>query len=419
MIDIFERGLEYLKNNYKLPETGFLAGGALGNIIWQLVSGNKAVINDIDIYIKSTETYIPDSITGGFTIKTYTPQVVTDDYKRTYFTNRLKNYFQISEVLYDGYINTIKFKSNADTYQIILEQFDINCCQVGYDLEDKKFYYTEDFIYFLSTGSLKITSLYTPAHTLLRLFKKSDELKATISTSEILLIEVCIEAPFIYETTRYRFKNKYLDLYNKYKNELNSKFELFKERDHLKEDVYGIKLTKYNIINNKDRKYIKNAFEKFYGSVKNDIFLNWFREIYKNEYLENMWQVLYPIYDIKFKPQEYFDVKINENDLNFLNNILKYSPKSIINLTGKTLSKQLNICKNIFETYRNEPAIAMSILESEKIDIETYDLNDSFSILLLLELLVRKEMLDNDTILRVNKIINISTEEQSDLAELF
>ena len=36
---------------YNLPKRGFLAGGSLANLVWEFASGNKAVINDIDILI--------------------------------------------------------------------------------------------------------------------------------------------------------------------------------------------------------------------------------------------------------------------------------------------------------------------------------------------------------------------------------
>jgi hypothetical protein len=40
----------------KIKETwdylkGFLAGGSISNLIWEEISGNKSIINDIDIFI--------------------------------------------------------------------------------------------------------------------------------------------------------------------------------------------------------------------------------------------------------------------------------------------------------------------------------------------------------------------------------
>ena len=43
--------LEFLKTKSKLPKSGIIAGGALGNLIWEQVSGNIAIINDIDVFV--------------------------------------------------------------------------------------------------------------------------------------------------------------------------------------------------------------------------------------------------------------------------------------------------------------------------------------------------------------------------------
>jgi hypothetical protein len=39
-----------IKSRWDLPKTGFLSGGSIANLIWERVSGTKAVINDLDIY---------------------------------------------------------------------------------------------------------------------------------------------------------------------------------------------------------------------------------------------------------------------------------------------------------------------------------------------------------------------------------
>ena len=51
-IEILARkALDILKSKWGLPKRGFLAGGSLANTIWELHSGNKAVVNDIDIFL--------------------------------------------------------------------------------------------------------------------------------------------------------------------------------------------------------------------------------------------------------------------------------------------------------------------------------------------------------------------------------
>ena len=45
------QAIDRIKSEWGLPKRGFLAGGSIANIVWELVSGNKAVVSDIDIFI--------------------------------------------------------------------------------------------------------------------------------------------------------------------------------------------------------------------------------------------------------------------------------------------------------------------------------------------------------------------------------
>ena len=47
-----KNALNFLKTKeINFPKHGIIAGGSLGNLIWEQVSGNVAVVNDIDIFI--------------------------------------------------------------------------------------------------------------------------------------------------------------------------------------------------------------------------------------------------------------------------------------------------------------------------------------------------------------------------------
>jgi hypothetical protein len=47
---ILHESINYIKSKWTLPDRGFLAGGSLANVVWEKISGNKSVINDLDIY---------------------------------------------------------------------------------------------------------------------------------------------------------------------------------------------------------------------------------------------------------------------------------------------------------------------------------------------------------------------------------
>ena len=45
------QAIDIIKSKWGLPKEGFVAGGSIANIIWELVSGNKAIVNDVDIFV--------------------------------------------------------------------------------------------------------------------------------------------------------------------------------------------------------------------------------------------------------------------------------------------------------------------------------------------------------------------------------
>ena len=55
---IAEQALERLKQYDNFPESGIIAGGSISNIMWEIVSGNKAVINDIDVFIRISVQFV-------------------------------------------------------------------------------------------------------------------------------------------------------------------------------------------------------------------------------------------------------------------------------------------------------------------------------------------------------------------------
>ena len=44
--NLCRKSIEIIKEKWGIPETGFIAGGSIANIIWELVSGKEAIVND-------------------------------------------------------------------------------------------------------------------------------------------------------------------------------------------------------------------------------------------------------------------------------------------------------------------------------------------------------------------------------------
>ena len=124
------------------------------------------------------------------------------------------------------------------------------------------------------------------------------------------------------------------------------------------------------------------------------------RNIYgKDQSLKDMWSKLYYFFD----NVHYIDREVNQEDMDLLQRFSKYAPGSIENLKGLKISEQIDVIKKFLDTFKEDPIVAISILESVKVD-KNIILDEQT--MLLLELSVRKKIV-NDTRGKVNKILNI------------
>src|ERR1035437_8606000 len=96
------------------------------------------------------------------------------------YESRHSKCYKINEHSRDSLLNFVNYSASTTDYNIIIESFDINCTQVGYDLSNGKLIFTKAFDEFIQTGDLKVTCAASPAHTLIRILKKRDELSAKL-----------------------------------------------------------------------------------------------------------------------------------------------------------------------------------------------------------------------------------------------
>jgi hypothetical protein len=130
------------------------------------------------------------------------------------------------------------------------------------------------------------------------------------------------------------------------------------------------------------------------------------RNIWGNENLQNIWKNVYYF----FTNVSYIDREVNNEDLELLSRFSQYAPKSIENLKGLKISEQIDIIKTFLDKFKEDPLIAISILEKIKV---TKDLVLDDETALILELSVRKEII-NDTRNKVRRILkNDSSQSQN------
>jgi hypothetical protein len=406
-----QKSLNYLKETYSdFPKTGFIAGGSLANLIWEGVSGNIAKVNDIDVFLfdkiidrhpKDTSNWLSPGQKLYYHKK---EEVYFEDYTGLCTTSQSRDFYVIEKTSHDGIYNYVNYSANKQTPQIIIDSFDINCTQVGYSIDEDKFYYTPEFVDFIQTGQLKLINLMSPAHSAIRLVKKKHDLNAELDELELKLCQHSLSVG-MNDTNRIYFTNKYTSIFKKYESELSDCF-ILKEAPEIRElfKTKGLDMEIWTLIFNGEidsfGEYKKKIFDepninKIYNGQK---LLFYIRNVKDNQNAKLVWEKLNYLFD----SESYFDSNFSKEDIDMLHRLTQVAPKTIDNLKGLKLSQQISIMKDMFDKYKEDPIVAISIMEKIKIDPDKeFDESD----LLLLELSVRKEIV-NDVKQKAQRILN-------------
>lgn len=411
-----KKAASQLKVQFNLPKDGFLAGGSIANLIWEYHTGNKAVINDVDIFKFIGFEDKPNSTKESLFQYEEKDKKFYEDYSGTRICDSYtKNFYRIVESSKEGDINEVTYKSNTDQPQIILNSFDINATRVGWCLKTDTAYWTPEFEDFLKTGELKCCNLSTPSHTAVRIAKKSKELGAKLNPLEFKILQWSLCWRFT-DGYKLRFLDRYNQLFQQNREVLDEYFNI--KRDLMTEEwvktTHGKDVQLYFLqpktANDQKNEYFPALEElDFFNDDENlkriytsGDFLFYIRNIYqKNESLRDMWSKFY-----FFFYDGYVDVKPNVEDLSLLERVCQWAPASINNLRGMKLSEQISVIKKFLEAYKEDPIVAISILEKVKVH-SGIELDEQTS--LILELSVRREIV-NDKWDKVNKILDLPVE---------
>jgi hypothetical protein len=159
--------------------------------------------------------------------------------------NNLWKSYTVSKTEVKGILNFVDVQlmtghQKMEDYKIIMEGFDLNCCQVGIDLESAELIYSPNFEAFLKTRQLQVSHPCTPFHTAIRIAKKKKELQCYCNEeaqfkylSQIPLIlspesqgnSAEKRIPFPIQYARY-FGEKHYGIYEQHKEDLDRYFEV-------------------------------------------------------------------------------------------------------------------------------------------------------------------------------------------------
>lgn len=202
--------LAHLGKLAKLPKFGVVAGQAVASAIEDLWGAGGGVYNDLDVFIPSTGKFTkPGSKANTMPTRGEAKSTTHTGYGGSVQRHlELVQTYRIEEVRYAGLINRVYFRlpdvqdRRADDHaQRVISGFDINAVRVGIDLRTRKLVWDAHYEQFLANRELRIAACYTPAHTLVRLLKKAQELPdVTVDVETAARITAMLQTESLYRT---------------------------------------------------------------------------------------------------------------------------------------------------------------------------------------------------------------------------
>jgi hypothetical protein len=381
MQEVIKKAVELLNNKFNLPSKGFIAGGSLANTINKLKWGGKCVINDIDIFLideikeYSKKEHVEKRIPVSYTTKKTQSAYKVDNYSDRLFISKIEkgdDYITIKTSTRDGIFNNVIFDTNKLNYHMFLETFDINCTQVGYDLENGVAYWTKDFEHYINTKELKVTLPNTPSHTALRILKKRDELEAKLDIKSEFQFLSFANLEKIKGRKKVWFGEKYRPLFVTYKEELSEYFSLHAQQvPCIKPYMEGNRVCyrkegneNFNLFRLIPKDWELHAEPEKYKDfiidyITLDEFAYYWRNIRPDGNKKMIWKHLQQFYKNNSYLNDFPLERANEYELKFisLKETVKEYPSLLKWLENKTLIEQLKYVEILFDVCAKNPEL--------------------------------------------------------------
>lgn len=346
-----------IKDKWGLPDKGLLAGGSLANLVYNLIHNENAPVNDIDVFILDEENTSDEKL---FVFTEEKKVYKINEYDQLFINSVINERYHIVESYDEGIYNYIFYKSKSKDYSIIIRSFDLNCTKIGYIIEEDKFIIDESYIDFIKTKFIRLDNLNTPYHSAIRLAKKNVELNAFVEKFEFDLIQHAIKSN-LSGIVRSGFKEKYKDIYIKYKSILDNYFELFLDINKTEYVKFNFKIDSkiYSIKSKFPEKALIFKDENLKSIYKCKDFLFYMRNIYGNEDKKYLWSKIRLIYNGKDDLED-----VSKEQVDLLRKLITYAPKTINILENLTLKQQLNLINKTIECFNYNYESALLYLEN-------------------------------------------------------
>ena len=210
--------LNKLREFTDLPRTGYVAGQSVASAVSELFGDGRAVAyNDVDVFrTRTTEEQAthearvnawyerlrviqdensqvlntpfdqpPTKYQASKNLCTFTTQEQENDYGQMMLSST--NRYEVERTARAGMLNEVVCHYIQGGLKNVLRTFDLNAVQIGVDIETEQLVWTYDFERFMATRQLDIVTMHTPLHSLIRYFRKRQELQGTYGNDERIL----------------------------------------------------------------------------------------------------------------------------------------------------------------------------------------------------------------------------------------
>lgn len=177
-----------------LPKEGLVAGQAVASALDEILGTGRPVYNDIDVFLSNTQwedqtgekpkSLAFESVRVSSRVRYYGNEALTADSYAQSTQLATRDLYSIRETRMDGMTNRVLVDWNwqlsgadrGEKARGLIQVFDANNVQVAVDLESGQLYQTPAYEQFLASRELRLTQAFTPMQSLLRYFKKREEL---------------------------------------------------------------------------------------------------------------------------------------------------------------------------------------------------------------------------------------------------
>jgi len=177
-----------------LPKEGFVAGQAVASALDEILGAGRPVYNDIDVFLSSEqwedqtgekpENSALEDVRVSSRVNYYADEALAADSYSQSTQLATRNLYSIRQTRMDGMTNRVLVDWNwqlnrtttSDKARGLIQVFDANNVQVAVDLQTGMLYHTKAYEQFMASRELRLTQAFTPMQSLLRYFKKREEL---------------------------------------------------------------------------------------------------------------------------------------------------------------------------------------------------------------------------------------------------